>query len=81
MSELKPCPFCGGEGVVGCAYGSVYGISDDWFIECAHCGTTNISPTRGHATEAEAIEAWNTRVYRPCCPQPCTPSCWYEGVE
>ena len=54
MSEkLKPCPFCGGEGVV-------YGFSDYDYrrVICKDCGgSTEYSDTR-----EKAIEAWNRRV-------------------
>lgn len=67
MTELLPCPFCGGEAEIH--------PSDDWdvnltgatyFIWCDKC------ETRGdyYNTEAEAIAAWNTRAERMCHPKP-----------
>lgn len=39
MSELKPCPFCGGEAVVdthfSCVFERIYGE-----VKCKSCGTT-----------------------------------------
>ena len=50
MSELKRCPFCGGEGMLlpqhyHCA------------IECFGCGII----TRVYKNECLAVQAWNTR--------------------
>jgi len=55
MSELKPCPFCGGEAEL---HGDVYSA----FIECNYCGAsggTHVSLS-GNA-KADAIKAWNKR--------------------
>ena len=61
MSELKPCPFCGGEAKISMkyvGYGSLGLGAHDWFgVYCADCDTS----TREHQTEAEAIAAWNRR--------------------
>lgn len=60
MSELKPCPFCGGEAEILTAEsmhgGNLYGVMCDC---CA--GRADV-----YDTEAEAIEAWNTRAERTC---------------
>ena len=58
MSEkLLPCPFCGGEA-------HVY-KNNLWHVACerAHNGCVTMS---AFVTEAEAIEAWNSRAERTC---------------
>ena len=63
MSDLKPCPFCGGE-----AQTTLRNIGDSgedfWSVECfdPECGCDFCL----YHTEAEAIEAWNTRAERTC---------------
>jgi len=54
MSELEPCPFCGGEAhtIEPARYGK------PWGVRC-ECGAF----LGFEYTEAEAIEAWNTRAY------------------
>ena len=56
MSELLPCPFCGGEAEIR-GDGAL-------FVQCSECGTRY--GDRYHTTEAEAIAAWNTRAERTC---------------
>lgn len=63
MSDLKPCPFCGGEAhhdSVSCWNPE----EEEWIpnfwhrVICKNCGTQ----TKAFYTEAEAIEKWNRRV-------------------
>lgn len=57
MSELKPCPFCGGE-----AKFHIYGRSCN--VVCLRC---QIGTRLEHIDEYEvAVEAWNTRTERTC---------------
>ena len=60
-SELRPCPFCGGEGCVICGSSFEFGFPS-YAVECEKCGTVGIVK----ASEQEAIEAWNTRAERTC---------------
>ena len=57
MTELKPCPLCGGEAYIHQAEDGTWGIG-------TYCGA-NKSPYHSAYviadTEAEAVKAWNTR--------------------
>ena len=55
MSELKPCPHCGGEAVP---------VTDlyFWAVRCNGCG----AECGNCKTEQEAIDAWNTRHVETC---------------
>ena len=55
-TTLKPCPFCGGEARLS---GNMT-RSDNWVV-CRRCGVHYPADTRLEFTEAEAVEAWNTR--------------------
>lgn len=65
MSELKPCPFCGGEAD---EYEGDYGNG----IYCMMCGAMVGEPihleyrTTKRVNIEEAIAAWNTRAERTC---------------
>ncbi|HBO3869459.1 Lar family restriction alleviation protein [Pseudomonas aeruginosa] len=51
MTELKPCPFCGGSAFVGPF------TRKRWFCECEDCGTSMIS----QSDKQHAIDQWNRR--------------------
>ena len=58
MTELKPCPFCGGEAFVSeCLYSCEPGRITTKVVECNGCHTTTFE----YDTKEEAIEAWNNR--------------------
>ena len=61
MSELLPCPFCGGEAEM-CHVTQLWEPRDAYWVKCKNC---RISGTH-HTTEAEAIAAWNSRAERTC---------------
>lgn len=79
MSELKPCPFCGGEAEVYLA--ARYEDKDYYHVRCTNdCVYTK----KARHNENEAIEAWNTR-YEPTCKweltNRCTWTCSNCGIE
>ena len=56
MTDLKPCPFCGGDAI---AVGDT--ISDSPYIMCEYCGTQTVE----YPSRDEAVELWNTRAHDP----------------
>lgn len=62
MSELLPCPFCGGEArmLVQMMFDAVF-----FGAKCDNCGAEAAAKN----TEAEAIAAWNTRAERSRFPE------------
>lgn len=56
MTELKPCPFCGGEAEYGA--NSVQGYE---YVRCASCKARTWSC---YETKEQAAQAWNTRAER-----------------
>ena len=61
MSELLPCPFCGGEAEIHPTYDMDTNEIDGYFVWCDNDKCECKPETREHFTEAEAISAWNTR--------------------
>ena len=59
MSELLPCPFCGGEAV---KLTSIDGFTSIGCLNCNPFYGVMIQAT----TETEAIAAWNSRAERTC---------------
>ena len=60
MSELKNCPFCGGE--AGTSYNTKFGYQA--FCSEDDC-ILNTPEMAGFKTESEAITAWNARYASP----------------
>lgn len=52
MTELRKCPFCGGEAEISTYY------FIEWYIGCGECSCD----LGVFDTKEEAIEAWNKRV-------------------
>lgn len=71
MSELKPCPFCGGEAEYKATFCNCRGVLLDpgmyHFVACKNRCVTRLF-VRGTSKE-EAIKAWNTR-----------PNPWHTGT-
>ena len=63
MTELLPCPFCGGEAETHATYDIETDAVDGWFAWCNNDGCECNPETREYITEAEAIAAWNTRYH------------------
>lgn len=63
MSELLPCPFCGGEADI-----SDEGVGTEPERFWAYCENPAcfVEGTSAYPTEAEAIAVWNTRAERTC---------------
>lgn len=63
MSELKPCPFCGGKAMIDYGFSSSLNASGGFaYVFCEQC---RVSGSR-HTSEKQAEKAWNTRVERTC---------------
>lgn len=58
MTELKPCPFCGGEGFVA---HRTQPAEIGWFYGCG-CKRCRVQFGCYNDSEEEAIEQWNKRV-------------------
>lgn len=58
MSELKRCPFCGGEAKICDGYIEEF-LKTEYmkYVQCNYCKAS----TKLYFTEKEAIKAWNTR--------------------
>lgn len=56
MSELKRCPFCGGE-AIPIRYRN--GWDEWWQVHCTNCHISQTGSNRHK--EEEAVEEWNTR--------------------
>ena len=58
-TELKPCPFCGGNAVLrhehtGCGFS---------YIECEYCGLVSVKFAKAYdrASDVDAMNYWNRR--------------------
>ena len=58
MTDLKPCPFCGGEPRI------VHFTQDACYVLCENIDCMAMQKVYG--TKSEAIAAWNARAERTC---------------
>ena len=59
-TEIKPCPFCGGEAEL--THGTLFDGEARWFdVICKNTRCRGFSLVCNNHTEDEAIEAWNKR--------------------
>nr|DAO12410.1 MAG TPA: restriction alleviation protein [Caudoviricetes sp.] len=58
MTELKPCPFCGGTGERWNVVSTSKKRPLSW-VKCKLCGAT----TASYGTEEQAVNAWNRRTH------------------
>lgn len=56
MNELKPCPFCGGNGIVIEGYPRTYPRTN-YYVACDKCKTTSDT----YKDKEKAVAAWNRR--------------------
>lgn len=60
--ELKPCPFCGGEGVMRCSNPYTHQDGDysrdEYFVHCISCAAEG----PWFKTETAAKRVWNMRI-------------------
>ena len=60
MTDLKPCPFCGGKAKL-----MHYKVKNDdwWYVACSHCEIA-MDPLMWNInrTKEEAVGIWNRRV-------------------
>jgi len=72
MSNLKPCPFCGGKAETRHPEAGFRCDNERFVVSCTDCNATRWNKTTsqkcqvGFDTEVEAIKAWNTRVENTC---------------
>lgn len=68
MTDLLPCPFCGGQAEIHATHDVDTGEIDGWFVWCNNKRCECKPETNDYTTEAEAVAAWNTRAERTCKP-------------
>jgi Lar family restriction alleviation protein len=57
MTELKPCPFCGGKA----SYDNDVGNNDEYFVEWVECQECGIQTPRRRWSNESLTSFWNRR--------------------
>lgn len=65
MTELEPCPFCGGSAKERAAFASGSTDKVGVYVECEGCGAWSKTEW-GEEAEKKAADAWNARSERTC---------------
>lgn len=82
MTELKPCPFCGGiPELYSYRYGGCWYTVRADHSQCCPMNNRYHQAVNVYRTEAEAIEAWNTRTERTCRNTDDDCYAWFECSE
>ena len=56
MTELKPCPFCGGEAEIEEIYYTFWHLKT-YYVRCTRCGCRTMEDNKEYA-----IQDWNRRI-------------------
>lgn len=72
LVELKPCPFCGGDGkLTGNERDGFHAGCSQCFCEVGEAFDRDAMPDHMFRTKDEAIAAWNTRALERALPISC----------
>ena len=61
MTELKPCPFCGGNAKLVEYWLKGVCNTKHFFVQCKQCGVRKDNHHNGYKTREKAIDGWNER--------------------
>lgn len=61
MTELKPCPFCGGNAKLVEYWLKGVCNTKHFFVQCKQCGVRKDNHHNGYKARAKAIDDWNKR--------------------
>lgn len=61
MTELKPCPFCGGNATLVEYWFKGTANVKHYFVQCKKCGVRKDNHHNGYNARTKAIDDWNKR--------------------